>query len=235
MVSIETRAFVAGLTKKLTNLTPIMQSVKQDIAAFNAQVNLLMDALRARNAHVPDVLPHLFEAYNSCDDALFTKYISDREDSYEDRTIDLTHVALMQLALEKYKILLDKGKWMKPSESELEFIAMKAELYEIKQNAKAITKSKTPAKKADSKKDKDKNDVKFAWKLVPPKPGEATTKTFNGKKYIYCPHHQRTCWVLEINNKGIEHRTGCKKMAEASAIANVGEIDTDEADLEENL
>jgi hypothetical protein len=235
MVSIETRATVAGLTKKLTNLTPIMQSVKQDIAAFNAQVDLLMDALRARNAHVPDVLPHLFEAYNSCDDALFTKYISDREDSYEDRTIDLTHVALMQLALEKYKILLNKGKWMKPSESELEFIAMKAELYEIKQNAKAITKSKTPAKKADSKKDKDKNDVKFAWKLVPPKPGEATTKTFNGKKYIYCPHHQRTCWVLEINNEGIEHRTGCKKMAEAAAITNVGEIDTDEADLEENL
>jgi hypothetical protein len=94
---------------------------------------------------------------------------------------------------------------------------------------------KTPAKTADSKKDKDKkNDVKFAWKLGPPKSGEPKTKKFNGRNYIYCPHHERTCWVLEINNEGIEHRTGCKKMAEA-AIANFGEIDTDEADLEENL
>jgi hypothetical protein len=41
--------------------------------------------------------------------------------------------------------------------------------------------------------------------------------------------------VLEINNEGIEHRTQCKKMAEGAAIANVGEINAAEADLEENL
>jgi hypothetical protein len=53
MVSIETRATVSGLTKKLTNLTPIMQSVKQDIEAFNAQVDLLANVPRKVAVNAP--------------------------------------------------------------------------------------------------------------------------------------------------------------------------------------
>ncbi|CAB9503016.1 unknown protein [Seminavis robusta] len=41
----------------------------------------------------------------------------------------------------------------------------------------------------------------------------------NGKKYIYCPYHHTTKWVLEVNNKGVVHKTGCEKMKEALAAA----------------
>jgi hypothetical protein len=41
-------------------------------------------------------------------------------------------------------------------------------------------------------------------------------KTVSGKKYIYRPHHDNSCWVLEVNHQGILHKVGCKKMAEAA-------------------
>jgi hypothetical protein len=40
-------------------------------------------------------------------------------------------------------------------------------------------------------------------------------KTVSGKKYIYCPHHDKSCWVLEVNGEGILHKIGCKMLAEA--------------------
>jgi hypothetical protein len=46
--------------------------------------------------------------------------------------------------------------------------------------------------------------------LVSPKAGEPDFKTVNGRKYIYCPHHQITKWVLEVNQHGVTHRTGCR-------------------------
>jgi hypothetical protein len=150
---------------------------------------------------------------------------------------------LMQVALEKFKVLTDKGAWMVKSEQELEFIALKA--WKIEQTGKKPPANR-PAK-VESDGTKKKAD-KFAWKLVSPKAGEPDAKTVNGKKYIYCPHHGQTRWVLEVNHSGVTHRTGCRARnagaPEVTALTSVVEEPPEAgngfggvagADQEENL
>ena len=126
-------------------------------------------------------------------------------------------------ALEKYKNLESKGDWLKKTDDELEFIALQSQIKELKQNP-TTTKGKTPGTgKGKGKEGKDtRNTGIYAWKGVAPKAGESHEKTVGGKKYIYCPHHGATKWVLKVNQQGIEHKTGCLKMAAAIA----GRIET---------
>lgn len=223
MVSVDTRATVSSIMKQLTGpgLSAIMESVKSDIKAFNKKVNMLMVALRARRREVPDCVPALFEAYQSCADSTFVAYIGRKEEMYEDNTIaNLDNRTLMAMALEKYKTLVDKVVWMKKSKEELDFIALRSEL---EQTRKQLTQRppsgarrsgtsdrSTGSAGSNSSRQGPKNDGEWAWKSIAPKDGEPKTKQFRGKKYIYCPHHGDTKWVLEVNNKGIVHATGCR-------------------------
>jgi hypothetical protein len=206
MVSVETRSTVASLGRKLDDMGAIMRSVKSNIQEFNAEVEKVVDALNARNAPIPELRTKLFTAYKSCGDTLFTKYVGRKEEEYEDGSNNLTSTQLMQLALEKFKVLTDKGEWMVKSEQELDFIALKA--WKLEQSGKKPQASRPARVESDGT--KKKAGDKFAWKLVAPKAGEPDFKTVNGKKYIYCPHHQSTKWVLEVNQRGVTHRTGCR-------------------------
>ena len=49
-------------------------------------------------------------------------------------------------------------------------------------------------KSADKKKNKFTPKDKPAWMKVPPKPGEANTKTSDSKMYNWCKHHK--AWVM---------------------------------------
>jgi hypothetical protein len=191
-----------------------MRSSKSNIQEFNGEVESIVDALNARNAPIPELLNNLFTGYKACGDSTFVRYIGRKEEEYEDGTNNVTGNQLMQMALEKFKTLSDKGEWMKKTEEELEFIALRAQLEQMKKPAQ----TRPPrADRPDPK--KKKGGDKFAWKLVPPKAGEPESKTVNGKKYIYCPHHHTTSWVLEVNQQGILHKTGCKAREQAAAAS----------------
>ncbi|CAB9505788.1 unknown protein [Seminavis robusta] len=218
IVSVETKATVALIMKRLANLEIIMEECKSDIAAFNDRVDDLVNQLTARNVAVPSMLNPLFDGYNNCADKTFATYIARKQEAYEDGTIDLEYATLMSTALEKYKVLKDRKVWLKKTDEELEILTLKAEMSRLKtpSTTKGAPKGATDGKKSEKASDyAEKN----AWKLVPPKQGETQHKTVNGKKYIYCPYHHTTKWVLEVNNKGIVHKTGCEKMKEALAAA----------------
>jgi hypothetical protein len=106
---------------------------------------------------------------------------------------------------------------------------MRAELHQLKQNPKQNLKGGKAGKTKTKGAGNSNKDSKFAWKMVPPKAGESHSKTFNGKKYIYCPHHDTTCWVLEVNKEGIEHRTGCRKMVEANSTSSTASNTSNES------
>jgi hypothetical protein len=249
MVSVETRATVGNILRQINSLTVVMELMNSNIELFNAAVEELIDGLNARRAPVPDLLTNLFAGYKCCNDTTFVKYINRKEDEYEDGTITLTGQQLMQMALEKYKNMVAKKQWLKKTDEELEFIAMQTELKQLKQNPPSKQKTRTPTGKTDDKKDGKKtnrNTGSFAWKGVVPKAGEAHEKTMNGKAYIYCPHHGDTKWVLKVSVAGIEHKTGCRKMAEsiqgggttatdAALVAAVANIEEGEEDNEEQI
>ncbi|CAB9530209.1 unknown protein [Seminavis robusta] len=214
MVSVETMTTITIITKKLNNLEHIMEAAKSNIEVFNTMVDDLITQLQARSAHVPPMTANLFDGYANCSDTAFAKYMETKRDSYEERTLVLnSHDSLMIIALEKYKIMVDRKIWLRKSEEQMEIMTLKAEVTKLRGKPAAKPASTTNKTASDGKKGKD--DDKFAWKLVSPKEGEPQQKTVNGKKYIYCPYHQTTKWVLEVNNKGVVHRTGCEKMKEA--------------------
>jgi hypothetical protein len=226
MVSVETRATVGNIMRQINNLQDIMEVKQNNIESFNAAVEDLIDGLNARRAPVPDLLTNLFAGYKNCSDTTFVKYIDRKEEEYEDGTIAFDGPQLMQMALEKYKNMVAKKQWLQKTGAELEFIAMQSELKQLRQNPPAKKKA-TPGQGSgkDTKTEaggKNRNTGKFAWKGLAPKAGEPHEKTVNGKPYIYCPHHGDTKWVLKVNQAGVEHRTGCSKMAEANAAANRG-------------
>jgi hypothetical protein len=193
-VTVETRATVAAITDQLSNLRPLLQEVKQDIPEFNNRVDALVDALHNRDAPVPELLHALFKGYLACEDKTFTAYISRKRADYLDGTINLTSTRLMALGLENYKVI---GKdWLKKTDEELEFIAMRAEIKHLKQNPTTRSPKAATAPKAGGGKPTtatgrgaDRNTGKFAWKGVAPKAGEPHEKKVDGKDYIYCPHH----------------------------------------------
>ncbi|CAB9523406.1 unknown protein [Seminavis robusta] len=219
LVSVETRATVAIITKKLSNLDMIMEEKKSNVEAFNAAVNDLVAALHARAATVPPMVTALFDGYSMCQDSIFVKYIARKQEEYEDGTINMTPERLMSLVLEKYKILVSKKAWMKKTEEEMEIMVLKAEISQLRKKPSA-SGSAQPKKATTPRQGKD--DDKYAWKQVAPKDGEPHDKTVNGKEYIYCPHHETTKWVLKVNNKGIEHRTGYSKLKDSSTSGSSG-------------
>ncbi|CAB9521469.1 unknown protein [Seminavis robusta] len=231
MVSIETIATVAILNKKLINLEHIMEQSKSNIEDFNFVVDDLIAQLDARSVAPPPMIHSLFDGYANCADPEFTKYIAFKLMCYEDGTIQLDYESLMHMAAEKYKSLVRKDKWMHKSEEQLEIIALRSEISDLKAMPSVQAAS---ANKNSEKKDQKKVSYadKFAWKLVEPKSGEPKEKTVNNKTYIYCPYHDTTKWVLKVNDKGVDHRTGCTKKKEALAAAAINkEEDTTAAAL----
>ena len=236
MVSVQTRATVSSLMNKLDNLEDLMAMKKSNIREFNAEVETICDALRARRTQPPALLTKLFVGYSSCDDAVFCEYIKRKEEGYEDGTLTITEEELMSLALEKFKILHDDKKtWMKKTQQQLDFIAMQSQLNQLKQNPIKPKKAGGPPSDSSGSKDSNKErkplDAKWAWKLTAPKAGEPTEKTFQGKIYIHCPHHETTQWVLKTNKKGLDHAAHCdakekskdkpKNDGKAKALSNV--------------
>jgi hypothetical protein len=246
LVNVDTIAAVNIIMAELNDMRKLMEGVKSDVAAFNAKVEEWVDALNAREAPVPNLIPQLFLGYKACDDNDFTRYMKFKEDMYLNRSLNMTVEELMRSALERFKTI--GADWGKKSEAELEFIAMQSELKQLQQNAikKAPQKANEKEKRgtSDSNEKGNRNTGKFAWKGVAPKNGESHEKTVNGKVYIYCPHHGDTKWVLKTNLKGIDQKTGCRKMAEASqatggdanqrltlAVANIEAMEHDDENI----
>ena len=217
LVSIETRATVSNLLRQLQTLPTKMDELDSDIVKFNTHVNDVLIELRARRATVPDIVPHLFDAYKSCADTTFVSYMRQREEEYEDSRVDYTVDNLMDKALNKYKILEGKNEWKKQTEQELQFLAMRAEFEANRAKLKVAEKklSQNKGTNQGAANQPRKNDGKFAWKSVAPKTGEPHAKTVNGKDYIYCPHHGDTKWVLKINREGLNHKENCRMAAAA--------------------
>jgi hypothetical protein len=81
--------------------------------------------------------------------------------------------------------------------------------------------------------------------LKAPKTGDSHEKKFEGKEYVYCPHHRGTKWVLKSGHVGgcrndPKHKEGdvaraptAKEVVMARALASVME-DTDANGVADN-
>lgn len=259
IVTIEAKSSLPLIKKVLGDLGELMREVKSDITEFNLRVDELMNQLRAANDDYSELLDKLFEAYQKAADKEFVRYIADKQSRWEDNELDILPETLMVLAGDKYKTMKMKKSWNTVTEDE-KLIAMTAKLTEMTaMNAELLKVKRSFATKGGGhNKERNKDDAKWAWKLVVPTDDQPKEKSFEGKNYVYCPFHKDTKWVLARGHadgchNDPNHQTSTRKsngtsakqsepskkvLQYAKALMNVmetGDDDDDEERQEEDL
>ena len=146
------------------------------------------------------------------------------------------------------RLLDEENAWGKPMEEQEKIVAMIAEINSPKKERRGTTAKKdkdkpaskkpatkkTPAKK--TKEQKKKASDKWAWKGKPPKDTDskennAFVKTFEGKKYFWCIHHNNGAGMWTLH-----HPNDCeagKATTGATANANLAAFDTMDSDSDQ--
>ena len=114
---IDTRATVRHLCAKIATMDKHLSNIKYNITDFNRYVRDLIDQLSSRGEKSEDLLANLFEAYRSAPDKRFTQYIETKINAYDDGE-EIKPLDLMQLAQNKYKVLVNEKKWALPTKEE---------------------------------------------------------------------------------------------------------------------
>ena len=189
-----------------------------------------MGRLHAREQEAVDLLYYLWKAYKAAPDEEFIMYIKDLKSQYNDGRATYSAEDLMVHAKNKYEArLLDKeNTWGKPTDEQEKIVAMTAEINSLRKEfrgaADKTNKSTTTGKKPVAKKMKDQKKTKgsqkkkaankWAWKNKPPKDNDskednAFVKSFESKKYFWCPNHNNGAgmWTLHhlIDSEAARH------------------------------
>jgi hypothetical protein len=141
-------------------------------------------------------MANLFKGYAQASDKVFVAYIAKKEDDFDEGR-DIGHAALMHLALQKYKVLKESGKWNAPTDAEAKIIALEAEVTKLKAKASnGKHGQKGHIKKAQQASGNGKSNGTSTGKKAPPewmtkkpKEGEPHTKMMGEKEYHWCPNH----------------------------------------------
>lgn len=202
---IDTNATVTTIKMRLSSLDAHMQEKGSNIMEFNTFVREQRSQLAHRGHQTTDLLVHLFKGYKSATDKTFVDYIARKEDEYNDgnpQRIDANR--LMELAENKYKMLVEKDQWNAPTEEQQNILALTAELALLKKNqTKAkptykakLTSSTSPKSKnyAADKSKKKRDEGVPAWKKKAPSGNSPKEKDVEGKHYYWCPHHK--LWTM---------------------------------------
>ena len=151
---IDSRASSSSIRKKMANLPAYMRTCGSNILEFNQYVKALQEGLAARGENSTDLLVNIIEAYKSVQDKDFHEYISGKESRHDDGELELTVATIMQLAVDRYKILVDRESWMAQTPEQQEIVALESRLTAITQslrNQESGTKGgKTNKKDSDT-------------------------------------------------------------------------------------
>jgi len=199
---IDTQATTRILREHLSSLPSKLNDVKGDIDQLNAFVKLTQDQLAARGETSNDLLANLFKGYLTSKDHTFRRYIEKMQDDYDDGTI-FTVDGLMNMASNKYKTLVEKGKWMAPTDEQAKIIALEAKLSQLdKKPSQSSSNNRNSKQKGNSnrngkssKKSNSKKDLP-AWMTKWPGKDFADankSKVVDGKTYWWCKKHKRFC------------------------------------------
>ena len=178
---LDTNATSASIRTKLTDLDRYLPTIGNDITKFNTYVKLLIDGLRSRGETSHDLLVNLFKGYMACSDREFVAYIKRKQDSFEEGTpIQVDH--LMKNAADKYKTLVQKGKWNAPDVHETKILALQAEIRKLKEKKKSASSTK----KGNESKKKKENEKPQWFSKRPSNEKLSKPKEWKGRKWYYC-------------------------------------------------
>lgn len=202
--SIDTRATTTTLRNKLASLDHHMQEVSSNIRTFIVDVKSWQQNLLARGETTNDLMVNVFRGLKACSDANFVRYITRKEDDYNEGQ-DITVDELLDLAGNKYESLIELGDFNQPTDDQKKILALTAQLAKIDKggakktnnkegNSKKKGKKPFDSKSTKSNKDKSKSSsgskVNYPeWKTKPPSASEPKTKVVKDRTYHWCKYH----------------------------------------------
>ena len=202
-IFIDTRATTAAICRELSTLDAYMRSDAANgcnIEKFNLYVQKLINNLAARGETSTDATINLFKGYLAASNKRFVTFMEHQQERQMYLGANLPINEIMHLAQQYWFDRSWDGDWNKPSSEEQQIIALTAQLKQAKtkdgkqkgKKGKDKGKKKNKDKKEEDGKTRQRDNPKWAWKWVPPKPGEKT-KDFGKLTYEWCPHHKQWC------------------------------------------
>jgi hypothetical protein len=185
-----TKANITAARDNLSSLNEFLDTLPDsNIDTFNDYVKEQLETLEAGGENTTELITNLFKGYLRAKDDTFREWIRIKKLEYNDGTyhINPNGMDFMNAARKHYKDLLLSKEWMKMDEKQQSILALQMEMEEVKAQA-AIGK-----RKSESSKRKSASSNEWAWKKVPPRPGEPKTKRYKGKTYYWCTNHQMWC------------------------------------------
>jgi hypothetical protein len=245
LATIDSVAMTEALRANLNNLPIYAASMNGDINLIKSYFNVNYSQILARVSTINNAIAKLFDAYLVMPDYNFKQNIAKKQDDYHDGNLgaNFTHKNLMAQATAKFTYLTTRKIWGSKSPDEECLIAMIADLKGKLKLAPALAdKRKMGGNKRDvregqvKKKNKKNTSNKThqkkeeAWRKLPPKDGEPTTKEVASKKYQWCIHHmawgvhsaQECCLGTSPTDTLVDKpKDKAKAMTYAAAVATI--------------
>jgi hypothetical protein len=191
---IDTQATTRILRENLSSLPAKLEELKGDIDQLNAFVKVTQDQLAAQGETTTDLLANLFKGYLSSRDPTFRRYIEKKQEDYDDGAT-FTIEGLMNSASNKFKLLVESGKWMAPSDDQAKILALEAKVNKFGNKGKSSNSSGN-GKSGSGKSSRRSGTKKETPAWMTKWPGKEfvdanKTKTMDGHVYYWCRVHKR--------------------------------------------
>ena len=142
-----------------------------------------------------------------------------QQNAYEDGSKEFTEDQLIEVALNKYKVLMESDKWNTPSEQDSKFVALTAEIDALK------LQSSSPSSYNNKRKGNNcKSKADNVWKKIAPGEGEPKKKSVRKVTYHWCTNHQY--WALHSSTKCKGIKVTSNKRKNRSKASNADKSDT---------
>ena len=107
VATVHTRSTVNTIRKSLFSLDKYMMKVDYDIEKFNRYVKMQREGLTSWGESAAGLITNLFIAYDTVIDPVFKTYMTNHQDAYVDSKVNFTEDELMEVAVNKYKVLVE--------------------------------------------------------------------------------------------------------------------------------
>jgi hypothetical protein len=186
---VNTKANITAARDNLSSLSEYMDSLPDsNVETFNDYVKEQLETLDAGGENTTELVTNLFKGYARAKDDTFRDWVRIKKMEYNDGTyhINPNGIDFMNAARKHYKDLLLSKEWMKMDDKQQSILALQSEIEQVKAQA-------TRMKRKGEARNKQSRSNEWAWKKIPPRPGEPRTKKFKGKTYYWCTNHQLWC------------------------------------------
>ena len=186
---IDTNATSSAIRLRLSNLDTYIGTINDNIPKFNLYVREQMIELAVRGQTSDDLLTNSLKGYLAVTDRNFHRYIEEKQERYEEGTLEISINQLMHLAKTKYNIIQEKGMWQAPSAEESKILALTTEVTKLKNKGKGMIykKNKNNIPYKPKRNNHPQTEKPPDWMFIEPTANEQwKSKTWKNKQWYWC-------------------------------------------------